>query len=154
MHHIRHIGGVVHLDHFPVGLVDAIDHGRGGSDHVEIELAVEALLNDFHMQQAEEAAAETVAECCRGFGLVMEAGIVEAEFAKAVAQMLELGAVSREQGAEDDRNGRLEAGQHLTGRFLGIGDGVTDPCILNVLHTGGQEAHLAGAELADNLWFG
>ena len=36
-----------------------IDNGRGGGDQFEPELPFEPLLNDFHMQQAEKAAAET-----------------------------------------------------------------------------------------------
>ena len=47
---------------FAVGQRDLVDHRGGGGDEVEIELAAEALLDDFEMQQAEEAAAEAEAE--------------------------------------------------------------------------------------------
>ena len=47
-------------------LVD--DRGRGG-DQVEVEFALEPLLDDFQMQQPEEAAAEAEAERGRGFHL-------------------------------------------------------------------------------------
>ena len=46
---------------------DLVDHRGGGGDQVEIELAGEALLDDFEMQQAQEAAAEAEAEGGRWF---------------------------------------------------------------------------------------
>ena len=45
---------------------------------VEVVLALEPLLDDLHVQQAEEAAAEAEAERLRGLGLEDERGVVEA----------------------------------------------------------------------------
>ena len=61
------------------------DAGRGG-DEVEIVLALQPLLNDLHVQQAEEAAAEAEAERDGGLRLEGEAGVVEAQFFQRVAQ--------------------------------------------------------------------
>ena len=109
-----------------VGQRDAVDdRGRGG-DEIEIELALQPLLDDLQMQQAEEAAAEAEAERGRGLGLVGEAGVVEAQLAQAVAQVLELGGVDREQAAEHHRLRRLEARQRLGGGLALVGDGVAD----------------------------
>ena len=88
------------------------DRGRGG-DEVEVEFALEPLLDDLEMQQPEEAAAEAEAQRRRGLGLVFEAGIVEAQLGEAVAQMLVIGGIGREQAAEHHRLQRLEAGQRL-----------------------------------------
>ncbi len=52
-----------------VGLADLIDDGRIGGDDVHVELAAEALLDDFHVEQAEESAAETEAERGRALGM-------------------------------------------------------------------------------------
>ena len=56
------VGGVVQLQHRAVVLVDAVDHRGGGDDEVEVELALEPLLDDLEMQQAQEAAAEAQAQ--------------------------------------------------------------------------------------------
>ncbi len=70
-------------------------------------------------------------------------------FASAVAQMLEIGGVGREQAAEHDRLHRLEAGQRRRGGAALLGDGVADAAVGHGLDAGGDEADLAGAELVD-----
>ncbi len=45
-----------------VALHDLVDHGRRGRDQVLVELALQPLLHDLHVQQAEEAAAKAEAE--------------------------------------------------------------------------------------------
>ena len=94
-----------------VGQMDAIDDAGRGGDQVEIELALQPLLDDLEMQQAEEAAAEAEAQGGRGLRLEMEARIVEAQLGQALAQLLEIRGVGRKQAAEDDRHAGLEAGQ-------------------------------------------
>ena len=44
-----------------------VDDRGGRSDEVHLEFAFEAFLNDLHVQEAEEAAAEAEAEGLRGF---------------------------------------------------------------------------------------
>ena len=59
----RELRRVVHLD--PLGVVlllDAVRDVRRGDEEVEIELALEPLADDLHVEQAEEAAAEAEAE--------------------------------------------------------------------------------------------
>ena len=103
------------------------------------------------MQQAEEAAAEAEAERGAGLHLEAEGGVVEAELVEAVAQLLEVVGVDREQAAEDDRLDELEAGQSLRGRPLRVGDGVADARLGDFLDLRGDEADLAGAELGQLL---
>ena len=57
---------------------ELVDHRRRGGDEVEVELAREAFLDDFQMEQAKETAAETEAERCAALGLEAETGVVEA----------------------------------------------------------------------------
>ena len=65
------LGRVVDLDDLAVGLVARwYCHRRGGGDEGEVELALEALADDLHVEQAEEAAAEPEAERARRLGLV------------------------------------------------------------------------------------
>src|SRR5579883_1103777 len=118
----------------------AIEDRRGGGDQIEAELARKALLHDLEMQQTEKAAAKAETERSRGLRLVCEAGIVEAQLRKAVAQPLVIGGVGRKQAAEDDRLRRLEAGQRRGGRAALVGDRVADAAIGDGLDGGGDEA--------------
>ena len=56
-----------------VGLQDLVGDGRRGLDDLDVELALEPLLDDLHVQQAEEAAAEAEAERVAALGLEGEA---------------------------------------------------------------------------------
>ena len=77
---------IVDFDHLAVGLGDLVAHAGGGGDEVEIEFALEALLDDLHVEQAEEAAAEAEAESDGAFRLEEEGGIVEAQLLESVAE--------------------------------------------------------------------
>ena len=79
---VGEVDWVVEFDDLAVGLVDFVDDGWRGRDEVEVEFAEQAFLDDFHVEEAEESAAETHAEGLGAFGFVMQRGIVEAEFAK------------------------------------------------------------------------
>ena len=66
--------GLCDLDHLAVGLVHEVRHRRRRGDEVEVELALEALPDDLHVEQAEEAAAEPEAERAGRLRLVGVAG--------------------------------------------------------------------------------
>ena len=74
------------------------------------------------MEEAEEAAAEAEAEGGAGLHLEAERGVVEAELVEAVAELLEVVGVDREEAAEDDRLDELEAGERLAaaGRLASV----------------------------------
>ena len=59
---------IVDFDHRAVGFIDLVADAGSGGDEVEIEFALETLLNDLHVEQAEEAAAESEAEGDGTFG--------------------------------------------------------------------------------------
>ena len=61
-------------------------HGRGGLDDFDVVLALQPLLDDLHVQQAQEAAAEAEAQGVGGFRLEGEAGVVELQFFQGVAE--------------------------------------------------------------------
>ncbi len=98
------------------------------------------------MEKTEKPATEAEAERGRGFRLVFEAGVVEAQFGETVAQPLVIGGIGRKEAAEDDRLHRLETGQRGSGRAAVLGDRVADPAIRDGLDAGGDEADLAGTE--------
>ena len=88
-------------------------HARRGGDQVNIELALEPLLHDFHVQQAEKSAAETEAQRDGIFRLVEKGGVIELQFAERVAQQFVIAGVHREKPGEDHRLDGLEAGKRL-----------------------------------------
>ena len=119
LHRVRHVDRIVDLELLPGAQLDLVDDRRRGRDQVEIELALEPLLDDLEVEQAEEAAAEAEAERRRRLHLVGEARVVEAKPAHGRAQILELRGVDREQAAEHDRNGGAKAGQRLAAPACG-----------------------------------
>ena len=57
------------INHLAVSLVDVIVDRWTRGNEVKIELALQAFLDDFHVQQAQEAHAEAKTERHRGLGL-------------------------------------------------------------------------------------
>ena len=73
----RPVRGVVNPAFLAVFCHHAVGHGRGGRNQVEAELALQAVAGDFHVQQAQEAAAEAKAKGDGGLGLEGQGGIVK-----------------------------------------------------------------------------
>ena len=86
----RQSGRVVHVDYLALRGVDLVGNVGNRGDDVHIKLPEEALLHDFEVQQAQEAAAEAGSEGERTFRFVDEGGVVELEFLKHGAQLFEL----------------------------------------------------------------
>jgi hypothetical protein len=112
-------------------------------------LAFEPLLDDLHVEQAQEAAAVAKAERGRGLRFVDERGVVEVQTLQGVAQERVIVGVDRVKAGEDHRLGRLVAGQGFVGRPAGQGDRVADLAIGDDLQAGRQIANLAGGEPVD-----
>ena len=108
--------GVVDLEHRAVGHRDVVAHAGRGGDQVELVLALQALLDDLHVQQAEEAAAEAEAERGGAFRLEEEGRVVEAEFLKGVAQQGVLVGVDGVESGEDHGLDVFKAGKLRRGR--------------------------------------
>ena len=107
---------VVDFDHACRRFGDLVAHAGSGGDEVEIEFALQALLDDFHVEQAEEAAAEAEAERDGAFRLEEERRIVEAQFLQRFAQLGVLVRVDGVESGEDHGLDFFEAGQRLRGR--------------------------------------
>jgi hypothetical protein len=80
MHRVGIVGRIVQLASVP-SVIGACRRPRRGGDEVEVELALQPLLDDLEMQQAEEPAAEAEAQRRAGLGLEMERGVVERSLA-------------------------------------------------------------------------
>ena len=106
------------------------------------------------MEETQKAAAEAQAQGPARFGLVLEARIVEAQLADAVAQVVVVGGIHGVHAAEDDGLGRPEARQRRVGRLAVVGERVAYPGVGDLLDGGGDEADLPRAELVDDQGLG
>ena len=106
---IRQLRRAVDLLHHAVGGRHPVEHARRGRDQVHVELALEPLLDDLHVQQAEEAAAEAEAERRRRLRLEEERRVVQPQLLERVAQLRVLAAFDRIEPGEDHRLADLEA---------------------------------------------
>ena len=101
------------INHFAVSLVHVVvDRGARG-DQVQIELALQALLDDLHVQQAQEAHAEAKAQRHRRLRLPHQRRIVDVQLIERVAQVLVVLVVDGEQARVDHRLGLAVARQRL-----------------------------------------
>ena len=94
-------------------LVIAVAHARRGRDQVDVEFALQPLLNDFEVQQPEKAAAEAEAQRDRIFRLEIERAVVQPQFFERIAQQPVLVRLDRVEAGEHHRLDFLEAGQRL-----------------------------------------
>ena len=92
---------------------------RHRGQQLEVVLALQALADDVHVQQPEEAAAEAEAQRVGGLGLPGQRGVVERELLQRVAQVRVVVGVDREQAAEDHRLDLAVAGERL-GRAVAL----------------------------------
>ena len=125
-----------------------LDRRRRG-DEVQGELALEALLDDLHVEQAQEAAAEAEPERDRALRLEGEARVVEVELVQRLAQERVVLAADRVDAGEDEALGGLVAGQRLARRAGLRRERVADLRLADVLEAGRDVADLAGDQLLD-----
>jgi len=123
-------------------------------DELHVVLALEALLHDVHVQEAEEAAAEAEAQRLRGLRLVAQARIVQLQLGERVTQRLVAIGFHRIQTREHLRLDLLEAGQRLGGGIVGHRHGIADLGVLQVLDAGDHEADAARREALARDRFG
>ena len=149
---VGHLAGVLDLQHRAVVQLHLVDHAGRGGDEVLVELALQALLHDLHVQQAQKAAAEAEAQRLAHLGLVAQAAVVELELFQRVAQLVVLAGLAGVQAREDLRLDLLEARQRLGGRAGVVGqllvqrERVAHLGRLQLLDAADHEAHLAGAQ--------
>ncbi len=142
----RHLGGVVHLDDLARRRRDLVRHGRRGHEQVEVELPLQPLADDLHVQEAEEPAAEAETERLRRLGLVRKGRVVEAQPLEGVAELRVLVRVGREERREHHRLDVLVARERLARRARLGRQRVADAQLGHVLQAGHDVTHLARAE--------
>ena len=88
--------GALQQGHRPIRHVDVVLHRRHGGDQVEAELPLQPFSYDLHVQQAEEAAAESEAQRGGGLGLVLQARVIELQLLQRVPEPFVLFRVGRD----------------------------------------------------------
>src|SRR5690348_1458906 len=142
----REFRGIVHFDGFVGCRRDAVTHAGGGGDEVNVEFALEALLDDFHVQEAKEAAAEAETQSGGVFGFVEKSGVVELEFSQGVAKEFIIAGVHGEKAGENHGLDGFEARKRRGGTFC-FDNSVADARIGDALDIGDDEADVASGEL-------
>ena len=115
--------------------------GYGGDD-VHVEFAVEALLDDFHVEQAEEAAAETESEGEGAFRVERERGVVELELLQRGAQVFVLVGLHGIDAREDHRFHILETGYRFGAGVFYVGYRIAHLHLAGVLDARYDVAHV------------
>ena len=150
----RHVRRIVEGEILAVGQRHAVDDARRRRHEVEAELALQPLLHDLQVEQAEKAAAEAETQSGRALGIVMEARIVEPELGEALAQPLVVVRIDRKKPTEDHRHAGPKARQRRRRRSSDRGDRVAHVAVAHVLDGGGDEADLARSEAVDQRLLG
>ena len=101
------------IDHLAVSLVHVVVDRRARGDQVQIELALQTLLDDLHVQEAQEAHAEAKAQRHRRLGLPYQRRIVDVQLVESVAEVLVIFIVDGEQARVDHGLGLAIARQRL-----------------------------------------
>ena len=143
---VGHVRRVVERERRAVGQRHAVDHARRRRHEVEAEFALQPLLHDLQVEQAEKAAAEAETQSGRALGIVVEARIVQAELGEALPQPLVVVGIDREEPAEDHRHAWPKARQRRRGGPLHRGDGIAHIAVADILDGGSDESDLAGPE--------
>ena len=144
--------GAVHLDDGSIcGRDPVADAGRGG-DEVDTEFALQSLLHDLHMQQAEESAAKSEAERDGIFRLVEEGGVIQLKFAQRIAQIFVIAGQNGKQAGEHHRLDRFKSGQGRSGARR-IDHSVAHAGIGYAFDIGDDEAHVSGDEFLEHHRF-
>ena len=140
----------MHLDPVRAGTwPDAVGDVRRGHDQIEVELALQPLAHDLHVQQAEEAAAEAETERLRRLGLVEERAVVQLQPLERVTQLRVGIRVRREEPGEDHRLDLFVARQRFLRRPLLTRQRVADAELRHVLQARDHVADFARFERLD-----
>src|SRR5690348_12865261 len=101
---IRKLRRILDLHARAVAQDELIDDRRRRRHQLHLIFALEPLLDDVHVQQPEEAAAEAEAERLRHLGLVVQRGVVELELFQRFPQGLVLVRLDRIETGEDRKS--------------------------------------------------
>ena len=138
---------VVHLFRVSLLVIHHVRHVGHGGDDVHVELAVETLLHDFHVQQTQESASESESQCYRRLWLERERRVVELQFLKRRAQIL---IFARLYGVDSSKHHwfhLLESGDGFLARTCNMCYGIANLYLGGVFYSADDISHLASLEV-------
>ena len=139
---VGHTAGVVYLHDMSLLVIYIIGNVGHGGDDVHIELAVQTLLHNLHVEQAEEAATEAEAQGQRRFGLESQRSVVQLKLLQRRTQVFE---VFRLDGIDTGKHHRLhflEARNGLVARTGNVRDSITHLHLFRSLDAGNDVTHI------------
>ena len=122
---IRQVAGVIDRKLRSVVLLYFIDNARCSRHKVQVKLALQPFLDDLHVQQPKESAAEAETKRHGGLRFIGKRRIVEDELIQRIAQGFIIRTVRRIDAAEYHRVCLLVARERFLRGVRHIGDGVT-----------------------------
>ena len=137
-----------------IGQRDLVANAGRGSDEVEVVLALQPLLDNLQMEQPEESTAESKPQRHGTLRLEGEAGVVEPQLFKRIAQHRVLMRVHGIQPGEDHALDVFKARQRLGTGTLDLGDGVAHLGVGDVFDCRDEEPDLSGRKLIQRHWLG
>ncbi len=150
----RQVGRVVDDDLLAVGSPHFVLDARRSDEQIEVVLALEALLHNLHMQQAEEAAAEAGAEGNARLRLKGERRVVELELLERFAEERVVVGLRWVEAGEDHRLRLAIAGERLRRRRCRVSECVADADVADVFEAGRDVADFACAQATARLGIG
>ena len=148
---IWHVERIVYLLHGSVLKEHMVDDGGICENQIHIVFAREALLDDIHVEQAEEAAAEARAEGDGAFRLGDERAVVEPQFRDVEFQRFVVRRVDGIDAREDHGADFLEARKRFVGGIDDMGDRIADGNVRRRLDGRDDVADFACAERIGGL---
>ena len=112
----RQLGRAIDIDDFFRRGFHFVDNRRRGGNQIQVVFAFQTLLDDFHVQQAEEATAEAEAQRRGTFRLIEQRRIVQAQFTERITEGFIIIGAHREQTGIHLRFHFLKAWQGLVRR--------------------------------------
>ena len=142
---MRHPRRILEENDRPIVAVDLVLDARDRGHEVQIELSLQALLDDLHVEETEEAGAEAEPRAVNVSGSYWSDASLSCSFSSA-SRRFSYAAVSVGYNPANtiDRTSRYPG----SGRAAGAGrveDRVADPCLRHVTHVRDHVAHLARA---------
>ena len=151
---VRHVNRIIDFDQVAAVLDHMVNNTRIRRNDLHVVLATDALLDDLHVEETEEATTETKAERQRAFRSVNEGRIVQTQPPERGLQFLVVVALERIQTAKNQRAHFFVARQHVRRRPACDRDGVAGFYVSGVLDTRDDVAHIAGTQRRDLLHLG
>ena len=144
---VREEGGVIHHFHIAIGADYFVNNvGRSGNQR-QIIFALQALLDNVHVQQSQKAAAEAKAQGSGGFRLEHQGSIVQLQLFQRVAQIVVIAVLYGIQAAINHGSGLAIAWQSALRRTIGVRNSVAHASVAHVFDASSKEANLALLQL-------